>query len=122
MAATTTPQKKPRSAAPKIPAVAPKPKDHLPAKSDVKADTIAFEYEGDTYTVETDTLDDVEILERLDRSTFNPVGALRMMLGLEQWDRFKESTLKRTGSTKVTVTETTEFLQVVLDAIKSGNS
>ena len=120
MATSTNPSRKRQVA--KIPSAAPKPQDHLPAKNDARPEMIQVDYEGESYTIETEVLDDVEILERLDRSTYNPVGALRMMLGLEQWDRFKSSTMKRTGTSKVTVSETQTFLEAVLEAVQAGNS
>ena len=118
----TAPKKPRTSSAPKMPAAAPKPQDHLPAKNDVKPEEITVSYEGEEYTVSTDVLDDVEILERLDRATFNPVGALRLMLGFDQWEKFKANKLRLSKADRVTVSDTAEFLNALLEKVQAGNS
>lgn len=63
-----------------VPASAKKPTDHLPAKGAV-ADV---EYNGVTYTVPVDYLDNVRVVEKLMDGLVIPV--LRDMLGATQWN------------------------------------
>lgn len=71
-----------RSAGAKLPA------DHQTAENDVVDDIVEFEYDGDTYEVDTDKFDDLEIMDTLNRSI--SLG-LRRLLGADEYNRLVEN-------------------------------
>jgi hypothetical protein len=112
-----------------IPAGAKKPTDHQPAKEDVTGpqDTTVVWPPQETaedgvvsheYFIAGENLDDAELLEYFTDQNF--VGALRIMLGPEQWAAYKENA--RLASGRVTASGAAEFLEYVLQEVKRGNS
>lgn len=111
-----------------IPEGAKLPADHQPAKEDVTGpkDTLVLwppisEEEGVTsheYLIEAENLDDAELLEYFTDDNF--IGALRIMLGREQWNAYKEHS--RLASGRVTASGAAEFLNHILAEVKRGNS
>jgi hypothetical protein len=109
-----------------IPAGAKRPADHQPAKEDVTgpADTLVRwpkEAEGVTtheYLIAAENLDDAELLEYFTDENF--IGALRIMLGREQWLAYKEHARLENG--RVTASGAADFLNHILAEVKRGNS
>jgi hypothetical protein len=110
-----------------IPAGAKRPADHQPAKEDVTGpkDTLvrwpAEEQDGATtheYLIAAENLDDAELLEYFTDENF--IGALRIMLGREQWLAYKEHARLENG--RVTASGAAEFLNHILTEVKRGNS
>lgn len=103
----------------KVPAGAKQPADHRPAKDDVNGpkDT-TVEWQGHKYLIKGENMDDVELVEHFTDDNF--VGALRLMLGPQGWRDYKEKSRGENG--RVSVVDTREFLEFVLDEIKRKNS
>lgn len=74
---------------------------------------VTVQYKGTDYTVRGDTLDDVELLEYIEDEQY--IKALRRMVGLAQWAKFKDSV--RTDTGRVPTAELEEFLKTVMDAL-----
>ena len=74
---------------------------------------VTFTHAGEEYTVRGDALDDVEILELLEDEQY--IKALRRMVGLDNWNRFKESV--RTDDGRVPAKELESFLQRVMEEL-----
>lgn len=127
---TTAPNKavqKRKAAAPAIPAGARQPADHQPAKEDATGprDTTIYwppvAEDGQVsheYVIIGENLDDAELLEYF--TDENPIGALRIMLGREQWAAYKENARLESG--RVTASGAAEFLNHILKEVKRGNS
>lgn len=119
-----------RRTASAVPAGARLPQDHQPAKEDVTGpkDTyitwppVTDDAEAGTvsreYFIAGENLDDAELLEFFTDENF--IGALRIMLGREQWLAYKESARLDTG--RVTASGAAEFLNHILMELKRGNS
>jgi hypothetical protein len=112
-----------------VPARAKAPMDHQPAKEDVTGprDTVIvwppLEAAEDgqvsrEYLIAGESLDDAELIEYLTDQNF--IGALRSMLGDEQWAAYKDNHRNEKG--KVTASGCAEFLNYVMEQVKRGNS
>jgi hypothetical protein len=109
-----------------VPAGAKLPQDHQSPKEDVTGpqDTLVTwppEQDGvasHEYLIAAENLDDAELLEYFTDENF--VGALRIMLGRDQWNAYKESA--RLDSGRVTASGAAEFLNHILAEVKRGNS
>jgi hypothetical protein len=101
-----------------IPANVKKPQDHAPAKEDVIGPKdVTVEWNGHEYLISGEALDDAELLEYFTDENF--IGALRSMLGVEQWKAYKEN--ERNDAGRVTASGAAEFLGHALEAVKRGN-
>lgn len=88
-----------------IPAGAKKPQDHqLKKKSAAQLEAensdILVEYAGETYTIERDVVNDVELLELIADMTTNPIllsKVVRTILGVKQWAKFKDNNRNESG-------------------------
>ena len=101
-----------------IPAGAKKPADHAPAKEDVEGpQPVTVEWNGHDYVISPENMDDVEVLEYFTDENF--VGALRLILGADQWQSYKDN--ERNESGRVTASGASEFLDHALKAVKRGN-
>ena len=114
---TKTARKTPATAS-KIPANAKRPDDHRTAKAEVGAQDTVVEWKGVEYVVEADNMDDAELLEYFTDENF--VGAVRILVGMEGWTRYKAAEKEEHG--KVSATGTAEFLGHVLAEVKAKNS
>jgi hypothetical protein len=113
-----------------VPAGARMPADHQSPKEDVEGpqDTtvtwppLSEETEDGAvsheYFIAGENLDDAELLEYFTDENF--IGALRIMLGREQWNAYKERSRLESG--RVTASGAAEFLNHVLKEVKRGNS
>lgn len=109
---------------PEIPADAKRPQDHKAAKAEAEAATpdgveepTIFEWRGQTYSIDPEMKDDVEILE--DFEDGHNVRALRRVLGQKQWDEFKNANRGPNGRVKSSLTD--EFLTELLEVLGQGN-
>ncbi len=100
-----------------VPAGAKKPSDRQTAKDDVASETRVFNWRGTDYTVDTDRIDDLEFLERMEQGRF-PSGLL-MMLGEDQYATFKAQVKEAEGRVSIATTET--FLEEYMEFAKRGN-
>lgn len=64
------------------------PTDHQTAENDLVDDIVEFEYDGETYMVDTDKFDDLEIIDLLGRSM---AMGLRRLLGADEFERLREN-------------------------------
>ena len=87
-----------------IPEGAKKPTDHKKsvelAKAEAQGTDIVIEYNGITYVLEREVIDDVELLELIGDMTSNPIllpKVIRTILGLDQWAKFKDSNRNEAG-------------------------
>ena len=95
---------------------AKKPTDRQ-AKAEAKAQFIEFDHDGDHYVIDRENADNLELMEFVEDGQY--IKAIRGYVGLDQWDKFKDS--HRDDKGRVT-TETFEtFLNAVMEAI-GGNS
>lgn len=102
-----------------IPAGAKRPQDHQTAKQEHDGpNDVVVEWDGHEYLVSGEDMDDAELLEFFTDGNF--VGALRILLGDEQWAEYKERARNERG--KVSATRCSEFLDHALKEIKKGNS
>ena len=81
------------------------------ASGETFKDSVTFEYGGASYAVGSADGWDVEVLEAFEDGKI--VTAVRALLGVEQWARFK--------ATKPTVGELNEFFEVAAEALGLGN-
>jgi hypothetical protein len=104
-----------------------RPADHQPAKEDVTGpkDTVVYwpplEDGGPaskSYLIAGENLDDAELLEYFTDENF--IGALRIMLGRDQWNAYKDAARLENG--RVTASGAAEFLNHILGEVKRGNS
>lgn len=92
--------------------------DHK-AKKGKAADGIAVDFDGVTYTVDSTSVNDLELMEYLEEEKY--VLAIRGYLGVEQWSKFKES--HRSAETgRVPMDRVPAFLTELTEAIGQGNS
>jgi hypothetical protein len=110
-----------------VPAGAKQPSDHQPAKADVegpKDTTVYWPPQSEDgkpsheYVIEGEAMDDAELLEYFTDQNF--IGALRIMLGPQQWLAYKDNARLENG--RVTASGAAEFLNHVLAEVKRGNS
>lgn len=103
-----------------------KPEDHkakaaldaTKAEATGDAQPVSFVFDGETYTIDADAADDLELMEYIEDEKY--ILALRGYLGAEQWRRFKDGHRNEKG--RVTAERAGEFLQALTEAIGSGNS
>jgi hypothetical protein len=112
-----------KSRATAVPAGAKLPQDHQSAKEDVTGpkDTIITwpaNEDGHEYLIAGEAMDDAELLEHFTDENF--VGALRIMLGPQQWKQYKDRARDNAG--RVTASGAAEFLNHVLAEMKRLNS
>lgn len=101
------------------PASAKKPTDRLPAKAEAKDEPIVVEFDGETYTIDRENADNLELYEFLEDEKY--MTATRGFLGLDQWAKYKDAHRDEKG--RVTSEGYEEFMQAVIDAIGgAGNS
>lgn len=84
----------------------------MPAKAkEVKEETteVSFEYDGETYTYDKTVLDDVDVLEAVDRNQLTVL--VQAVVGAEQYQKFKEK--------RRTISELAEFSKVCFKAAGS---
>lgn len=75
---------------------------------------VEVEFEGQTYVIEEEALDDVELLDLLMAADEDPRAALaaaQRIVGTEQWSRMVDSIRTETG--RIPLTKTVEFTKVV---------
>jgi hypothetical protein len=101
------------------------PEDHKPAataaaKAEAAGDPqpVSFEFDGETYTIDADAADDLELMEYIEGEKY--ILALKGYLGAEQWQRFKDT--HRNDKGRVTASRAGDFLQALTEAIGAGNS
>jgi hypothetical protein len=98
-----------------MPAAPRKPQDHK-AKAEAQGADISFQYEGETYTIKRANADNLELMEFVeDDLVFK---ALRGYLGLDQWNKWKDSV--RTEDGRVPAATLEPFADAVMAAIGGG--
>lgn len=101
------------------PASAKKPTDRLPAKAEAKDEPIIVEFDGETYTIDRDNADNLELFEFIEDEKY--MSAIRGFVGPEQWAKYKDAHRDEKG--RVPAATFQDFLQIVMDAIGgAGNS
>lgn len=90
-----------------------KPQDRLPKKGSI----IVVEFRGETFSVDSDALEDVEIAEYLQDEAF--VLVVRKTVGRAQWAKFKE--LVRDEDDRIPVEAFEEFIKLVFEGVGAGN-
>ena len=107
---TTTARKAPAKKS-TIPASAKRPDDHRTARSEAGEESeITFEWAEDTYTFHPRVFNDFEVVEFLQDELIAP--ALRKILGVAQWEEFKNNVRDEYGI--VPVDEVKEFLKELM--------
>lgn len=111
-----------------IPKDALRPKDHMPPKADVE-ETLqhpVFESDGVEYKIVANTQEvfrDVDFLEAIQVDN-NVIAALRILLGLEQWNQIKIK-YRDPETGKLLLSEKNEggpIVQIFKDAMKAANA
>lgn len=82
------------------------------------AQDVEFEYEGQTYTIEADRLNNLELFEAIEDEKY--LQATRGFLGDAQWAEFKDSQRLPDGRVPMECLE--GFLAEMVKAIGQGNS
>lgn len=100
-----------------VPAGAKKPADRQTAKDDVAPELRVFNWRGTDYEVDTDRIDDLEFIEKLEQNLF--ASALTMMLGQEQYVTFKDQVKEAEGRVSMMTTKT--FLEEYMEFAGRGN-
>jgi hypothetical protein len=88
------------------------------AEATGEAQPMSFEFDGETYTIDADAADDLELMEYIESEKY--ILALKGYLGAEQWNRFKDT--HRNDKGRVTASRAGDFLQALTEAIGAGNS
>lgn len=83
-----------------------------------EAKPVEFEYDGKTYVVTPDALDNLELFEAVEDEKY--LTATRGFLGKEQWERFKDA--HRLPDGRVPLEAFEGFLQALMKAVGQGNS
>ena len=94
-----------------------KPQDHKAAKSEAKSEDISVDFDGYTYTLPREVMDDIEVFERIEDEKY--ITAVRQVLGPDQWQHFKDS--HRNESGRVSPDAFEQFLDSLMGAM-GGNS
>lgn len=106
----------------KIPEGATVPQDHRTAKQETDTEdeneVYEFEWKGETYHVDQEAMDDVEVMEFL--TDDNTIGALRLMLQEKDWVKYKAKNKNAKGRT--TASGANEFLEHIFEVLGSKNS
>lgn len=101
---------------------APKqPQDRKPkaaAKADAEAKTITVDFHGDTYTIEREQADNLELMEFVEDEQY--IKAIRGYLGKDQWAKFKDA--NRDDQDRVNADAFEPFLNAVMVAIGGGTT
>lgn len=82
------------------------------------ATPITFQYDGETYEVVENAVDNLELFEFIEDEKF--LKATKGFLGQAQWDKFKDT--HRTEDGRVPMAPVEGFLQELMNAIGSKNS
>lgn len=82
-----------------------------------EAPAVEFDHDGETYTVERDALDNLELFEAVEDEKY--LVACRGFIGDAQWAKFKEAHRNERG--RIPMSAASDFLQKLMDAIGSGN-
>lgn len=91
------------------PANAKKPADHQTAKQDVENQSIDVDWHGHTYVIETELVNDLEVLEAFEQNYL--ATGLRRMLGDDQYQAFKDN--ERNDGGRISLDSVNEFLEQV---------
>lgn len=81
------------------------------------AQPVSFEYDGRTYIIEQERLNNLELFEAIEDEKF--LTATRGFLGREQWDAFKDD--HRTEDGRVPMEPLEGFLADLMKAVGQGN-
>lgn len=105
---------------PEIPKGAKVPQDRKLAQVEVEGATappIEFTFDGITYLIESDFLDDLEVLEdvEMDRN----IAVVSRLLGPRQWLEWKEKNRGKDG--RIRASEAEPFLLALFEAVGLGN-
>lgn len=76
-----------------------------------------FEYDGETYTVAAENLDNLELFEAIEDQRY--LRATRGFIGQAQWDAFKDK--YRTPDGRVPMSGLEGFLSALMEAVGQGN-
>ena len=104
---------------PEIPEGAKVPTDRQP-KAEARAEVIVVEHNGETYRIDRDNADNLELMEFTEDGQY--IKAIRGYLGLDQWSKWKDA--NRDDKGRVRSADFESFLNAVMGAIggESGNS
>lgn len=80
---------------------------------------ITFEYDGETYTIDEDAVDNLELFEAIEDEKY--LTAARGFVGRDQWQRFKDR-YRDPVTGRVPMEPVQGFLQTMMEAIGQGNS
>lgn len=80
-------------------------------------EAVSFEFDGVTYSIDADALDDVELLELIEEEKH--ILVLRGYLGREQWEEFKDS--HRNDRGRVGSEPVKRLMAAVMGATGQGN-
>lgn len=92
--------------------------DAAKAEATGEAQPVSFVFDGETYTIDADAADDLELMEHIEREKY--LLAIAGYLGAEQWQRYKDKYRKPNG--RVSASGAGDFLQALTEAIGAGNS
>lgn len=93
---------------------AKQPADYKAASTDIEADIVEFEFEGETYEVDADNLDDLEIMEVLMVSLAR---GLRQLLGAEEWSRVEKNLKEADPKGKLRISKVRSFFETMQDQV-----
>lgn len=116
MTAAKTAPRKP-AAKTTVPAGAKKPADRQTAKDDVVSEERVFNWRGTDYTVDTERIDDLEFIEKLEQNML--ATALGLMLGKDQYETYKAQVKESEGRVSMKTTQT--FLEEYMEFAGRGN-
>lgn len=95
-----------------------KPQDHL-VKAEAAGESVSFDYDGLTYTIDRGNVDNLELMEFVEDEKY--LSAIRGYLGPDQWVKWKDAHRDDKGRVKSEHFE--PFMQHVMDSIGGrGNS
>lgn len=95
---------------------ATQPADHLPAKAEAKGGPVVFEFDGDTYEIDRDNTDNLELFEAIEDEKY--MTAIRGFIGQDQWQKWKDA--HRDDKGRVRTDKFEPFLNAAMKAI-GGN-
>jgi hypothetical protein len=82
------------------------------AKAEAKLASITVKFEGTTYTIPRENVDDLELFEALEDNKY--ISATRGFLGQQQWDAFKDA--HRVGG-RVPMSTMNSFLDALMESL-----
>lgn len=92
-------------------------KDEAAEESAEAPAPVTFEFDGETYAIDNDALDDVELLEFIEEEKY--ILVVRGYLGAEQWQQFKDS--HRNAKGRVPSEPVQRLMTAVMEATGQGN-